>query len=93
MSAPQLSLADAERSRMRVLLATLEREIARLPQPAAASDGAKSVDTLRTTWAQLVGALALGPEPELRQCPVCGHQGMRAATRCGYCWTKLSPPA
>jgi hypothetical protein len=25
--------------------------------------------------------------------PICGHTGMRAATRCGSCWNKLSPLA
>jgi hypothetical protein len=26
-----------------------------------------------------------------RRCPVCQHIGQRAATLCGYCWTKLTP--
>jgi hypothetical protein len=43
-------------------------------------------------WAALVAALALGPAPELRDCPSCGKAGMRAATRCGYCWLALIPP-
>jgi hypothetical protein len=41
----------------------------------------------------LVDQLALGSEPEVRECPVCKHIGMRAATLCGYCWTKLTPPS
>jgi hypothetical protein len=40
-----------------------------------------------------VGQLALGPEPEYRQCPACQHTVMRVATICGHCWTKLTPPA
>lgn len=48
---------------------------------------------LKEAWAALVGALALGPAPELRDCPACGKSGMRAATRCGYCWVALTPPA
>ncbi len=47
---------------------------------------------LLSRWAELVEILALGPAPELRACPYCGAQGMRAATRCGYCWRKLVPP-
>jgi hypothetical protein len=45
------------------------------------------------SWAMLVELLALGPAPEMRECPVCRHRGMRAATRCGFCWTALAPLA
>ena len=41
----------------------------------------------------LVDSLALGPAPEMRECPVCKHRGLRAATRCGFCWTALAPLA
>ena len=47
---------------------------------------------LREAWTALVEALALGPAPELRDCPSCGKSGMRAATRCGSCWIVLIPP-
>src|SRR3569623_3140075 len=40
-------------------------------------------------WSELVGLLALGSAPETRECPVCHGGGMRAATRCGRCWTAL----
>ena len=46
---------------------------------------------LRGAWRHLVETLALTPAPELRECPSCGMTGMRAATRCGYCWTALEP--
>ena len=48
---------------------------------------------LLAAWTALVDALALGSAPELRECPSCGNTGMRAATRCGYCWVALIPPA
>ena len=48
---------------------------------------------LREAWAALVEALALGQAPQLRECPSCGNTAMRAATRCGYCWVALTPPA
>jgi hypothetical protein len=48
---------------------------------------------LREPWDQVRAALALGPRPERRDCPFCGRPGMRAATRCGYCWRALQPPA
>jgi hypothetical protein len=51
-----------------------------------------SVSRLVGSWAKLVDFLALGPAPELRECPHCGTVGMRAATRCGNCWKKLVPP-
>jgi len=91
MSSTQLSLADTERSRLRVLVAALEREVARLPPAPPASDGTKGADLLRSAWAELVAALALGAEPAVRECPVCKHVGMHTATICGYCWTKFAP--
>jgi len=33
----------------------------------------------------------LAAHADRRVCPKCGHLGMAAATRCGYCWTKLTP--
>ena len=46
---------------------------------------------LRTAWAALVRALDLGPAPQTRECPACHGIGMRAASRCGYCWAALEP--
>jgi hypothetical protein len=68
---------------LRDVVATIEREVSALSPPAATA--------LRTSWAELVNLLALGPAPQLRECPTCHHSGMRAATVCGYCWTKLPP--
>jgi hypothetical protein len=75
--------AKAERPDLRAIVAAVDREVAQLPGDATSA--------LRRSWTELVALLALGPPPELRQCPVCGHVGMRAATLCGYCWTRLSP--
>lgn len=82
---------DPTRSRLRATVAAVGRRIAALPaQPEDTSelDG----PSLATSWADLVDQLALGPEPELRTCPACGKSGMRLATVCGHCWTKLTPP-
>ena len=49
-------------------------------------------DALLASFDDLVSQLALGPEPELRECPKCGGVGMRRATVCSGCWTKLTPP-
>ncbi len=29
------------------------------------------------------------PAPSTRECPACGKIIMAAATRCGFCWTKI----
>jgi hypothetical protein len=69
----------------------IEHEIARLPRGVAHDDGKGPVNDLAARWADLVEQLALGPELDMRECPVCRHHGMRAATRCGYCWKELTP--
>jgi hypothetical protein len=48
---------------------------------------------LRASWAKLVDVLALDPLAELSTCATCGHLGVHAATRCGYCWLKQPTPA
>jgi hypothetical protein len=92
MNSPRFSVPDAARSRLRATVVTIEREIAHLPGQEADDNGRSPLNRLLASWNDLVEQLALGPEPEVRECPVCGHIGMRAATRCGYCWTKLTPP-
>lgn len=87
MISPPSSHPDAARSRLRTAIAAIEVEIAHLPEQVTAGGAA----SLRSSFSELVSLLALGPEPEIRECPVCGRIGMRAATLCGYCWTKLPP--
>ena len=82
------SVPDSKRSRLRGTIAAIEREVARLPPEVTSATAA---DGLRASVADLVGQLALGPEPAYRQCPVCKQVGMRAATVCGHCWTSLTP--
>jgi hypothetical protein len=67
------------------------RDMAHVAQGASPPDPA-SVARLVGSWEKLVDFLALGPAPELLECPYCGAVGMRAATRCGVCWKKLVPP-
>ena len=80
---------DAQRSHLRGIVATIADELSRL-QDQGPTGG--PTDRLLGSWAELVATLALGPEPEMRECPVCHHIGMRAATLCGHCWTTLVPP-
>lgn len=88
---PQLtrapSLADDPDPRRAELRAAVAEVEAALP---AVNAGAG--EELGRAWKRLVTLLALGPAPALRACPVCGHFGMRDATRCGHCWSSLTPP-
>ena len=78
------SVPDSKRSRLRATIAAIEREVARLPPEVTSDNRATAADGLRASVADLVGQLALGPEPAYRQCPVCKQVGMRAATVCGH---------
>jgi hypothetical protein len=85
------SVPDSKRSRLRATISAIEHDLARLPGDVTKDNGATLAEGLRTSVADLVGQLALGPEPTYRQCPVCKHMGMRMATLCGHCWTTLAP--
>lgn len=79
---------------LRVLVEAVDHAMPRLPGPVGAAQAPRD-GALRASWGKLVEFLALGPAPEMRDCPHCGRSGMRAATRCGYCWEKLpslAPP-
>jgi hypothetical protein len=93
MNSQTASQPDAARSQLRAMVASVEGELARFSGPVTAEFGKSPPDGLRAAWDKLVAQLALGPEPEVRECPVCHHVGMRAATVCGYCWTTLEAPA
>jgi hypothetical protein len=87
-----MTLSDAEATTLRLLLGNIDRELVALFGPVPV-DGAPQSHALRASWKRLVGALALGPEPELRECPICHHGCRIAATLCGHCWTRLPPLA
>lgn len=72
---------------LRPIVEAVDREMSRLRGRAHASD--VDAAALLSSWERLVAFLALGPAPELEPCPFCGNVGMRAATRCGVCWSKL----
>jgi hypothetical protein len=90
MNSEQFLGPDLARSRLRATVATIECEIARLTGQAITRN-ASPANGLVASWVDLIDQLALGPEPEVRECPVCKSIGMRAATLCGYCWAKLTP--
>lgn len=76
---------------LRPIVEAVDREMARLY--AKGDVGGAKPTALLSSWARLVEFLALGPPPELRECPYCGGVGMRDATRCGSCWRRLEPIA
>jgi hypothetical protein len=74
---------------LRTFVEAVDREMSRLPGAGAAQG--PPLEALKASWARLVGFLALGPAPKLRDCPRCGRSGMRDAKLCGYCWAQLPP--
>jgi hypothetical protein len=88
--AQQIEIHERDRLRLRGIVSTIDRELSRLSL-AAKPDPDESNRGLMASWAQLVELLALGLAPEVRDCPVCQHVCMRAASRCGHCWAHLAP--
>lgn len=76
---------------LRSAVGAVDRQVSLLAAQRSTEGGASAVGDLLSTWATLLERLALGPAPDVRSCPACGHLGMSAATLCGYCWTRLSP--
>ena len=86
MSQPRFFGPDPAQTRLRTSMWALDRRIRH------ASDAGLDVENarlLRESFQDLADQLALGAEPATRQCPNCRCIGMRAATICGNCWTKL----
>lgn len=79
---------ERTRAELREAVAAVDAHVQHLPGTSTAAEGG-----LPEAWASLVKLMNLGDEPELRSCPKCGRSGMRAARRCGHCWTALVPPA
>ncbi|MBV8755653.1 MAG: hypothetical protein JO257_00165 [Deltaproteobacteria bacterium] len=75
------SYSDETMAKLRVVVDVIGREVVQSPSPPA----------FQAAWTELVELLALGSAPETRECPVCHGIGMRAASRCGRCWTALAP--
>jgi hypothetical protein len=73
---------------IRPVVAIIDQEMSRLAggAPLATTPGGGE---LLESWRTLLDLLDLGPAPRMRECPVCKHGGMLAATRCSFCWTAL----
>lgn len=78
-------------SDLRFAVRAMDRQLVMLRTQPTGEQYATALGGLTTTWAALVAELAIGPAPELRSCPTCGRLGMSAATRCGYCWARITP--
>lgn len=76
---------------LRAVIATIEAELEQLLVYPVAAIPPTAVLEVRASFARLTALLALGTEPEVRTCPACKRVVMRAALRCGHCWTKLRP--
>ena len=87
MPAQYFELRDAKNAGLHDAMSRIEHELARL----SLSTANANIGDLRGLWGSFVGLLALDPAHEVRECPHCKHVAMRAATRCGNCWTKLAP--
>lgn len=74
-----------DQERLRALVARVEESVTRNAQPGIAESDRK---TLTKAWGDLAAYLDLQPPPEVRACPRCGHEIMRAATLCKFCWAK-----
>ena len=77
---------DPARSRLRLLVASVAREVELVDE---ANPG--EAKALSSAWARLVAELDLGVEPLLRDCPLCRRSILRAAVRCRYCMGRLPP--
>jgi hypothetical protein len=84
-----LTFSAADVSRLRALVATVEKEIALVPATGGAVEGPSPKTSLGEAWSLLVKMLDLGPEPLMRTCPTCKQPSMLAASLCGHCWSRL----
>lgn len=92
MSHERFEVPQDERAAVRMAISDMDRQLSSLGSEAEPEKQQLALAALRKSWTGLVELLALGPAPEVRSCPSCGKQGLRAATRCGYCWAELTPP-
>jgi hypothetical protein len=93
MSNSPLELPGSERASLRAAVETVNRQVSSLKGHATLEEFRAATDTLVGSFTELVKLLDLGEAPALRECPRCKHLGMRAASRCGYCWIDLAPLA
>jgi len=79
-----------DQKQLRALVARMQEHVALATLATATDDDRRK---LTSSWDSLVAHLNVEPAPEVRACPQCSREIMRAATLCGYCWTKSAPHA
>jgi hypothetical protein len=82
-----------QNTKKRALVTSVNGEIDKLAKLDPVTTIGIDLDGLKTSFAALVAELMLGDEPATRPCPHCGKLGMRAASVCGFCWTKTARAA
>ncbi|MCC7382721.1 MAG: hypothetical protein IT384_12875 [Deltaproteobacteria bacterium] len=88
MDSPHFEIRPASETRVRELIREISSRI-----DAVKTGAPDAASALQASWQSLVDALAIAEAPATRECPRCQRTVMRAATLCGWCWTKLTPPA
>lgn len=74
-------------------VALVERDLETARQPGDTLAGARASARRAALGLAALDELfneVMEPGPAMRECPACGKHGMAAATRCGFCWTKLA---
>jgi|WetSurMetagenome_2_1015567.scaffolds.fasta_scaffold1516228_1 hypothetical protein len=84
-----LKFSGVDLSRLRTLVAGVEKEVGLVARAAAPPQGLPPGTALEVAWSSLVQMLDLGAEPEMRECPACKDLCMLGATRCWRCWATL----
>ena len=79
-----VTIGDDTSSKLRRLLALMQEQLK------TSTDHVGRVG-LQRSFDAIVTELDLGAEPHLRACSSCGAIGMRDATLCSVCWSKLAP--
>lgn len=64
---------------------------AELDAVTSASGAGPGLAGISRSWAVLRHQLLPLENVPARDCPSCGKTGFAAATRCGFCWTELTP--
>jgi hypothetical protein len=91
MHAAGHGLSESARVKLREVVSTIDAEISSLSRGRTTEECRRATGELLVSWAELVKLLELGLAPEVRACPNCKRIIMAEATRCGYCWTEVSP--
>jgi hypothetical protein len=84
-----LHFSGGDLSRLRALVAAVDKEIEHSRGTPAPAEAPPPKTALELTWSRLVDMLDLGAEPEMRTCPKCKALCMLGATRCSQCWASL----